>query len=144
MANYPQELAQDAVCQSHTSHMTGLWFLPARPQRLNTNEWMNLLYMGFHSASPCVKLYCIFTNETNLRYTVHHMSVTHSKLNWNVWLKTSDVHCTCTLDGITVDVWVIQQLFCQAQSISTFLTRTLIIPASGVKRVRELQESSMC
>ena len=40
MANYPQELAQDAVCQSHTGHMTGLWFLPARPLRLNTNEWM--------------------------------------------------------------------------------------------------------
>ena len=34
----PQELAQDAVCQSHTGHMTGLWFLPARPLRLNTNE----------------------------------------------------------------------------------------------------------
>ena len=42
MANYPQELAQDAVCQSHTGHMTGLWFLPARPLRLNTNEWMKL------------------------------------------------------------------------------------------------------
>ena len=38
MANYSQELAQDAVCQSHTGHMTGLWFLPARPLRLNTNE----------------------------------------------------------------------------------------------------------
>jgi len=36
MANYPQELAQDAVCQSHTGHITGLWFLPARPLRLNT------------------------------------------------------------------------------------------------------------
>ena len=41
MANYPQELAQDAVCQSHTGHMTGLSFLPARPLRLNTNELMN-------------------------------------------------------------------------------------------------------
>jgi len=41
MANYPQELAQDAVCQSHTGHMTGLWFPPTRPLRLNTNEWMN-------------------------------------------------------------------------------------------------------
>ena len=40
MANYPQELAQDAVCQSRTGHMTGLWFLPTRPLRLNTNEWM--------------------------------------------------------------------------------------------------------
>ena len=39
MANHPQELAQDAVCQSHTGHMTGLWFLPTRPLRLNTNEW---------------------------------------------------------------------------------------------------------
>ena len=29
MANYPQELAQDVVCQSHTGHMTGLWFLPS-------------------------------------------------------------------------------------------------------------------
>ena len=41
MANYPQELAQDAVCQSHTGHMAGLWFLPARPLTLDTNEWMN-------------------------------------------------------------------------------------------------------
>jgi hypothetical protein len=40
MANYSQELAQDAVCKSHTGHMTGLWFLPARPVRLNTNERM--------------------------------------------------------------------------------------------------------
>ena len=38
MANYPQELAQDAVCQSHTGHMTGLWFLLARLPRLNTND----------------------------------------------------------------------------------------------------------
>jgi len=29
MANYPQELSQDAVCQSHTGHKTGLWFLPS-------------------------------------------------------------------------------------------------------------------
>jgi len=28
MANYPQELAQDAVCLSYTGHMTGLWSLP--------------------------------------------------------------------------------------------------------------------
>ena len=45
MVNYPQKRAQDAVCQSHTGHMTGLCFLPTRPLRLNTNEWMNeLLY----------------------------------------------------------------------------------------------------
>ena len=41
MTNYPQELAKVAVCQSHTGHMTGLWFLPTRRLRLNTNEWMN-------------------------------------------------------------------------------------------------------
>ena len=41
MEYYPQELAQVAVCQSHTGHMTGLWFLPTRPLRLNTNERMN-------------------------------------------------------------------------------------------------------
>jgi len=29
MANYPQELVQDAVYQSNTGHMTGLWFLPS-------------------------------------------------------------------------------------------------------------------
>jgi len=29
MANYPQELAQDAMCQSHTGHMTGFWILPS-------------------------------------------------------------------------------------------------------------------
>ena len=49
MANYPQELAQDAVCQSHTGHMTGLWCLPIRPLRLNTNEWMNVGYYIFRS-----------------------------------------------------------------------------------------------
>ena len=45
MANY-QELVQDAVCQSHTGHMTGLWFPPARPLRLNTNERMNHFKMA--------------------------------------------------------------------------------------------------
>ena len=40
MANYPQELAQDAVCQCHTGHMTGLWFLPSPALRLITNEWI--------------------------------------------------------------------------------------------------------
>jgi len=41
MANYPKELAQDAVCQSHTGHMIGLWSYQARPSRLNTNEGMD-------------------------------------------------------------------------------------------------------
>ena len=38
MANYPQELAQDAVCQSNTGRMTEVWLLPDRPLRLDTNE----------------------------------------------------------------------------------------------------------
>ena len=46
MANYPQETVQDAVCQSHTGNMTGLWFLPARPLRLNTNEWIIHILTG--------------------------------------------------------------------------------------------------
>jgi hypothetical protein len=36
MANYPQELAQDAAYQSHTSHLTELWSLPKLAQGLNT------------------------------------------------------------------------------------------------------------
>ena len=47
MANYPQELGQDAVCQSHTGHMTGLWFLPTRPLRLNNNELYIYIYIAF-------------------------------------------------------------------------------------------------
>ena len=52
MENYPPELAQDAVCQSHTSHMIGLWFLPARPLRLNTNECMNIFFYLFFLQTP--------------------------------------------------------------------------------------------
>ena len=51
MANYPQALAQDAVCQSHTGHRTGLWFLPTRHLRLNTNEWMNQLILTRNNKS---------------------------------------------------------------------------------------------
>jgi len=53
MANYSQEIAQDAVCQSHTGHMTGLWFLPARSLRLNNNEITTRF--GFH-AKAIIKL----------------------------------------------------------------------------------------
>jgi len=56
MANNPQELAQDALCQSHSGHMTGLWFLPARPLRLNTNEWMNVTLR-------CVRLTTVFVEK---------------------------------------------------------------------------------
>ena len=63
MANHPQELARDAVCQSHTGHMTGLWFLPARLLTLNTNEWMNsecvFVALDVYSLQmACAILYC--------------------------------------------------------------------------------------
>ena len=38
MANYPQELVQDAAYQSHTSRVTELWSLPKPAQGLNTNN----------------------------------------------------------------------------------------------------------
>ena len=38
MANYPSELAQDAVYQSHTGCLTGLWFMPRLTERLTSNN----------------------------------------------------------------------------------------------------------
>ena len=38
MANHPYELAQDAAYQSHTGHLTGLWFLFKLALWLNTNN----------------------------------------------------------------------------------------------------------
>ena len=67
MENYPQELAQDAVCQSHTGHMTGLWFLPTQPLRLNTNERMNelIFFSLVRSNAHCVSfsLYSAYNNN---------------------------------------------------------------------------------
>jgi len=57
MTNYPQELAQDTVCQSHTGHMTGLWFLPTPLLSLNTNEWINELYHIIHCIVSSTKPY---------------------------------------------------------------------------------------
>ena len=34
----PPRFHKDAACQSHTGHMTGLWFLPTRLLRLNVND----------------------------------------------------------------------------------------------------------
>ena len=78
MTNYPQELAQDAVCQSHTGHMTGLWFLPSRPLRLNTNEWMHE-YIGIciclKFALKHFKRSCMFRSHDHgicaCAYTMH-------------------------------------------------------------------------
>jgi len=43
MASYPQELAQDAAYQSHTSRLTELWSLPRPAQGLHTNNNNNNL-----------------------------------------------------------------------------------------------------
>ena len=59
MANYPQELVQDAVSQSHTGHMTELWFLPTRPLRLNTND--DILLKQHHVAS----VFSVLTSATS-------------------------------------------------------------------------------
>ena len=72
MANYPQGLAQDAVCQSHTGHMTGLWFLSTRPLRLNTNKWMTkpsfyLTIMAGHFPSGRFTLY----NSTSIEHVCY-------------------------------------------------------------------------
>jgi hypothetical protein len=37
-SNYPYDLAQDAAYQSHTGHLTGLWFLPKLAQGPNSNN----------------------------------------------------------------------------------------------------------
>ena len=37
----PKNLPRMQCAKSHISSITGLWFLPARPLGLNTNEWMN-------------------------------------------------------------------------------------------------------
>ena len=66
MANYPQELAQDAVCHSHTGHMTGLWFLPTRPLRLNANKWM----MNVDTAA-----FCVFMRAASIIYRSDNSSV---------------------------------------------------------------------
>ena len=62
----PPRIAQDAVCQSHTDHMTGLWFLPARPLRLNTNEWWMKVRTRLVSDDMLCTVNCL-------------------ELKWNVW-----------------------------------------------------------
>jgi hypothetical protein len=51
MANYPQELAQTAVFQSHTGRLTGLWFLPKPAQGLNTNQ--SIIYVCVEGGVFC-------------------------------------------------------------------------------------------
>ena len=95
MANHPQELAQDEVCQSHTGHTTGLWFLPARPLRLNTNEFRkyvcSLKYTQCNARAPyChlwpARLYHIFShyliNDASFEKVTEHKKCFYSLHNF--------------------------------------------------------------
>ena len=101
MANYPQELAQDAVCPIHTGHVTGLWFLPARPLRLNTNEWIYTVAKSLLPANYFVPIYRLWPLEKSninhscaviisnyiyqqmhIQYARHHQLIGHIKLSY--------------------------------------------------------------
>ena len=47
MANNPQELAQDAAYQGHTSRLTEFWFLPKLALGLNTDDDDDYYYILF-------------------------------------------------------------------------------------------------
>jgi hypothetical protein len=55
MANYPYELAQNAVYQSHTGRRTGLWFLPNWPKGLNTTTTTNNKYSSVNTLPRYLK-----------------------------------------------------------------------------------------
>ena len=57
------------MCQSHTGHMTELWFLPTRPLRLSTNEWM------------CSCILALVIRHANLISFAHHYCPM-----WPVWI----------------------------------------------------------
>ena len=92
MTNYPQELAQDAVCHSHTGHMTGLWFLPARPLSLNTDEWMNECKYNF---SICVCVRFLFVSD--LRQDIQRYEAVLSAL-LTVWRVDTDSKAMCRFE----------------------------------------------
>ena len=77
MATYPQELAHDAVCQSHTGHMTGLWFLPTRPLRLNTNERMK----GVFTFLPKVQLHVSALENSHLQVVHETLESSYTRFN---------------------------------------------------------------
>ena len=59
MATYPpQELAQHVVCQSHTGHVAGLWFLPI-PAFKAGYKWMKqaVRYAIFFTPAACKAVY---------------------------------------------------------------------------------------
>ena len=95
MANYPQELAQDTVCQSHTGHMTGLWFLPTRPLRLNTNEWLkpqvawNLLSVSIYENRNCLEILVEILHSDLNKIWSHRTCFVTEKYGWELELLQS-------------------------------------------------------
>ena len=81
MANYPQELAQDAVCQSNSGHMTGLWFLPARPLRLYTEYVYSTHNIEFKNSLHITQLQLVSAIKSN------------NDTEWNPMTLTSYIIC---------------------------------------------------
>lgn len=62
MANYPQELAQNAAYKSHTIRLTEVWSMPKPAQWLSTynNILIFFLLLGFPT--------CLFSQVSHLSY----------------------------------------------------------------------------
>ena len=103
MTNYPQELAQDAVCQSHTGHMTVLWFLPTQPLRLNTNEWMNYKTYNtpcffFNLCNAVTEFKTLYISSFCILKILNMLVKILSCSPFNIcWLQNT-AHAHCTLD----------------------------------------------
>ena len=88
----------------------------------------------FSNCSPTL------TNTANLRYTVLHKPVTHNRLSWTVWLKTSNDSSNRTSDDSTGGVSVMLRPFNQGAVLaipSKNFKQHLIIYSPVVKHVWE-------
>ena len=122
-ANYPQDLAQDAVCQSHTCHMTGLWFLPTRPVRLNTNEWIIYIYIYIYTVT-CM----VVKSSTGLV-----MQLCRTPADWTFWVM------------IPVVVFVLsEKKRCRLDLMVTFVTCALLESQIVWRKVDQVWYSGPC
>ena len=83
------------MCQSHTGHMTGLWFLPTRSLRQNTNEWLNTV---LNCKLRVIKIHCrcALVLQGSTPYTTFCMQFF---FNRQVQLKLSIVICKFYVDN---------------------------------------------
>ena len=114
MANYPQELTQDAVCQSRTGHMTGLWFLPTRPLRLNTNECMSGQKYSSVFTPSCDQMFYLVTE--------HH----HKDRKWHSCPSPVSVVISCVSDQTKTSYRV---LYCGSAMLCHMLDAQLFLLA---------------